>query len=271
MAAVSALNVGEEAPAVEAQEGAPAEAAAPAEEQPSGLPSENNDELTPWERARQDGYLPDDAKEDIYELAKSWKHSQDFAKEARSEKDRLLNETKKVENQKETINQISEFIPEFVANGMELTEEMLEKSKELNISEAELKLGAYEYRDRINNIYSLVGGQEEYQQMMTEMSEHMTDEEKRQFNRDIDSSSSKYAVMGLHAEWKSRSNNSGQPQGRVEGKVAGQSGVKGYTSQAEMLRDAGYLRSRKGRLDSAARVMYEKRVAATAENIIYGR
>ena len=175
-------------------------------------------------------------------------------------------------NQEATAAEVLSMIPDFIKNGMELNEEMLDRSKELGISEAELKLGAYEYRDRVNSMYDLVGGETNYSQMMTDMKEVMSDEDKKAFNADLGGAASKYAVKGLEAEWRARMGGEAPAaKGRVEGHVSNKGSVKPYQTQDEMLKDASYVRTGRGKLDKVARAQYEKRMAVTPDNIVYGR
>jgi len=251
----------------------PADAPAPGEGG-TGLPSDNpSDQATPWERAKQDGFLPDDFKEDPYELAKSWKNAQEFVKEANAEKGRNTNAANAAAAAEATGAEILSMVPEFMRNGMELTAEMETKAKKLNIDIRDLKLGAIELRDNMTKAYGLVGGEATYAEMMTDMSPHMSDAQKKAFNTDLGGEASEYAIKGLHAEWQASKIDPNAAPGtkRIEGRVNNQSSVKPYGSQAEMLKDAGYLRSPSGKTDKAARAQYEARKAVTPDSVVFRR
>ena len=238
------------------------------EEQPSNLPSEAEEtQKTPWERAREDGFLPEDYKEDPYELAKELANANKYVQEVNAEKAKAGKQAEKQQAMEATKEEILSMVPEFMANNMELTEEMETKANELGIDIRDLKLGAIELRDKINSAYNIVGGEAEYKQMMADMSEIMTDDQKRSFNEDLGGSASEWAIKGLHAEWKSRN---GSPAKRIEGRVGGGSGAKPHDSQAELLKDLTYLRTR-GKNDKAAWAQHEKRKSVTPDNVIYGR
>ena len=243
--------------------------AAAGTEAPSGLPSDNEPETqTPWERAKADGFLPDDFKEDPYELAKSWKNAQNFVSDAQADKAKAGKAAEKQQALEATQTEIMSMVPEFMANDMQLTPEMETKATDLGIDIRDLKLGAIDFRDKINLAYSVVGGKEEYTQMISDMGPVMTEDQRRSFDSDLGGSASEWAIKGLHAEWKAK--NGGKPAGRIEGRVGGTTGAKPYESQGEILKDLGYLRGR-GKNDQAAWAQHEKRKAVTPDAVIYGR
>ena len=221
--------------------GTPPNPGAPAaEEQASGLPSDQaNENMSPWERAKADGYLPSDYKEDPYELAKSWKNGQDFVVEANKEKGRAGVEAKKAESVADQEAAIRGFSPELINNNFELSQEMIDK------------------------------GKEQYNEMIAGMSEHMSDDQKKSFNKDLDSGMSEYAVRGLKGAWDAMQSGD-TPVKRIEGKQTTNTGVKGYGSQAEMMKDLRYLKTQ-GKNDIAARTQYENRMRETSDAIAYGR
>lgn len=244
----------------------PADGGTPPE--PSGLPSDNaGDQKSPWERAREEGLLPDDFKEDPYELAKSWKNAQEFVAEANKEKGKFTAEQNKAAENALVQEQILEMVPEFMKNGMQLSEEMETKATELNIDIRDLKLGAMEMKENITNMYNVVGGEETYGQMMTDMAEHMSDSQKKAFNASIGSSVSEYAIKGLYAEWQGTQG--GKPNGRLEGSVKNNSSVKPYGTKQEMMADLRYLKT-KGKTDRAARAKYEARKGVTPDAVVMG-
>ena len=266
MAAMNAENV----PAVEAPEGGQAPVEGGQAPEGGGLPSEGSAEKSPWDRAVEDGYLPADTARDPYELAKSASNAQKFVNEANAEKAKLGKANQEAATKVATAEEIVSMVPEFMKNDMQLTPEMETRATELGIDIRDLKLSAIEMRDNVNAAYNVVGGEAEYSAMMTEMSELMTDQEKKAFNADMGGTASKYAIAGLHAEWKSRQGGNEAPSGRVEGKVGNSSSVKPYADQGEMLRDLSYLKTR-GQNDKAARAKYESRKAVTSDNVIFGR
>jgi len=236
--------------------------------EPTGLPSDNEPEAkTPWERARDEGYLPADAKEDPYELAKQLATANKYVQDANAEKAKAGKAAEKQQAAEATQAEILSMVPEFMANDMQLTPEMEAKATEMGVDIRDLKLGAIEVRDNMQNMYAVVGGEAEYAAMMADMGETMTDDEKRMFNADIGGKAGKYAVAGLHAAWKAKAGGKGT---RIKGKVGGQSGAKPYESQAEVLKDLNYLRTR-GKGDKAAWAQHEKRKAVTPDAVIYGR
>ena len=61
---------------------------------------------------------------------------------------------------------IAELMPQFIENGMELTDEMLQKAEEVGLDVRDVKLAAMEARERQTKAYDLVGGKENYDNML---------------------------------------------------------------------------------------------------------
>jgi len=237
-------------------------------EAPTGLPSDNvEDAKTPWERAVEDGYLKADSKQDPYELAKELANANKYVQEANAEKAKAGKAAQQQETQEATQAEILSMVPEFMENDMQLTPEMETRATELGIDIRDLKLGAIDFRDKINTAYSVVGGKENYTQMMADMAPTMSEEQRKSFDADLGGNASEWAIKGLYAEWKAKN---GTPAGRIEGRVGGSSSAKPYESQGELLKDLTYLRTA-GKGDMAARALHEKRKAATPDAVVYGR
>ena len=236
----------------------------------SGLPSDGGgEEKSPWERAKEDGYLPEDYKEDPYELAKSWKNGQDFVTEAKKESGKIGQEKAAAEAEVNKARIVrEELIPEFIESGKKLTPELTAKAKELGYSEADVELAYYKFNENANKAYAVVGSEAEYSQMMSEMAPKMSDSQRASFDAAFDQGISEYAIKGLMAEWKG---GEVAPSGkRIEGKVGNSGGVKPYANQGEMLNDLAYLKSR-GKNDLAARKKYEARKAVTSDKVLFAR
>lgn len=235
----------------------------------SGLPSEKEEnEKSPWERAREDGLLPEDFKEDPYELAKSWKEAQKFVDKANAERAELGKEEQRAQQEAERQKLLmDEIIPEFKANNNKLTDEIKQKALDAGFDEKDIELAYYKFNETATRAYSIVGGEDTYRQMMEEMAPRMSDDQRAAFDQAFQQGLSEYAIKGLYAEWKGSSQESG---GRLEGRVSGTTGVKPYANQGEMLADLNYLRTR-GKNDIAARKKYEARKAVTPDEVIFNR
>lgn len=176
----------------------------------------------------------------------------------------------KAESNKVQETAIMDMLPEYMDNGMQLTEEMTTKATEAGIDPRDLKIGAMEMQKRIEVAHNLVGGKDTYEQMKSDMVESMTDDQKRAFNKDVNSGMGEYAIRGLHQAWMDKTGRREVPQ-RIRGNQPGNnSGVKPYANQNEMMKDLSYLRTNKGRNDSAAQKKYESRKRATPDNVVYG-
>ena len=157
-----------------------------------------------------------------------------------------------------------ELAPEFVNNGMQITEEMNTKLVEAGISEAEIKLGAYEYRDRFNAAYDTVGGKAEYDSMMAWAVDGLNDAEKVGFNKDLGNANlSALAIEGLYARYKNGSDES-KPE-RFRGQPNTSSDVKPYANRAELFKDKAYADSNSSNANDMAR--YKARLAITDQSV----
>ena len=161
---------------------------------------------------------------------------------------------------------LMELAPKFVDNGMQLTPEMEAELTELGLTESQVKLGAYEYRDRFNAAYDVVGGKEEYDAMMTWAVDGLSDADKAGFNKDLASAkASSLAMEGLHARYLKAGNGEAPAETRLRGQPAPQSAVRAYTTRAELFADKAFADS--NRANSNDKAKYRARLAATPESV----
>ncbi len=244
-------------------------------EQPSGLPSD-----APADDAYDGFKLTDDIKakfkdgklngrfSSMDDVLVKLKEAEDFraatmSETAKADKGEVASQAL-ADTQTSVINDI---VPAFLENGMVLTPEMEAKALEAKIDIRDLKIGAMEMRDSINAAHEVVGGADEYQAMIAWGKENMSDSDKASFDKAVTGGMSKYAIKGLHAEFKKAEAENG---GRIEGSSAF-TGTKAYTNRQELYKDKDYIESKAGRRDTAAIKTYRARLAATHDDVVFGR
>lgn len=253
----------------------------PPAEEPSGLPSDN----LPPEESTGFQVKPEDLKDGKY-MGK-WSNPQEMADYIKNIEDKHANLQRDIKNESsqstEELAQMTEaskaeklksdtiksLAPEFLNNGMVVTEEMEATLKEAGVSESEIKLGAYEIKEGIDKNASYVGGQENYDIIMDYHSENMTPEEKIQFNHSIqDPANSQALMVGLQAMYEKSLNENpdGNTPDRIRGNVpSNTSAIKPYESKAELFRDKKYADSRNS--SAADKAKFRARLNATPENV----
>ena len=164
--------------------------------------------------------------------------------------------------QQETINAI---LPKFIENGMQLTDELLTQAKEAGLDERDVKLKAYEIREATQKAYTVVGGKENYDQMLAWGATALSPEQKIEFDRGLASGMSEYAIKGLWTEFeKAKANGT---YSRMEGNPAPQS-EKGYSSRAELYRDKDIAEASRRRGDDTLWKKYQAKLKITPHEVL---
>ena len=161
---------------------------------------------------------------------------------------------------------IMEMMPEFQANGYQLTQEMQDKAVAEGIDIRDLKLGAIEFKERVQTAYGITGGVENYNAMIEWGVGSMTSEQKASFDKEVTGSMSEYAIKGLYGDY-TKAQASGETPARIEGSIAIK-GIKPYGDRRELFKDRDYLASRAGRNDAAAQAHHRKRLNATPDSVL---
>ena len=237
-----------------------------------GLPSEQANP-NPWDfgdRVDENGMVAGKYK-DVDGLLKSLEHAEAKLTELQGEKqsttDLAANAEKAAEAETAKVGLSADLVKQALEGGM--TEEISLAATEAGISPESIELAAIKGQQHIDKMTAVVGGPEVYQEMMTDMGATMSDAEKAQFTKDVQGSMSEYAVRGIHAAWL-QSKGQAPASKRIEGSQPGSSSSKPYASQAELMKDLRYLKTR-GQADRGAWAAHEKRKAATPDSVIYGR
>ena len=161
---------------------------------------------------------------------------------------------------------ITELVQPFIDNGMQLTEEMTAKLTEVGLTEAEIKLGAYEMKDTLASHHKILGGEENYMQVMNYHAQNMSDEQKIAFNADIQSGKhSEALLLGLQTMYEKSGGQApnSEPQDRFRGEGPNNTSAKGYGTKAELFKDKAYIDSPAGRKDAGAVAKYRAKLAIT--------
>lgn len=245
---------------------------------PSGLPSDNKPPETSFE------VKPEDLTDGKFQG--KWANPQEMADYIKSMEDKHSELNRKIKDgEKQTDEEIAaiaaeaqqeelkettvkELLPEFLNNGMVVTDEMKAKLLETGLTEQDIKLGAYEMKEALDKNASYVGGKENYDIIMNYHAQNMTDEEKVAFNHSIqDPKNSEALMVGLQAIYE---RNSGKEpdatsQDRVRGNPVQNNAIKPYETKADLLRDKRYADSRVA--SSADKARFRARLKATPENV----
>jgi hypothetical protein len=167
-----------------------------------------------------------------------------------------------VQKQQEVINDL---LPQFIENGMQLTDEILAKATEAGIDERDVKLKAYELREATSKAYSVVGGKENYDAMLAWGKETLSPAQKVEFDRGLNSNMSEFAIKGLYAEFeKAKADGT---YSRLQGNPAAQS-AKGYNSRQELYRDKTVAEQAKRRGDNTLWEKYQAKLNLTPNEVL---
>lgn len=188
----------------------------------------------------------------------------DKTKQTDAEIQQTADEAQKLQLQNTTVR---ELLPEFLKNGMVVTPEMGETLKATGLTEQDIKIGAYEFKEALDLNASYVGGKENYDIIMDYHAENMTPEQKVQFNHSIqDPNNSEALMVGLQTMYeKSVGAEEGTPVDRVRGNAPAAAAIQPYTDKASLLKDKAYADSR---VSSAAdKAKFRQRLNVTPDKV----
>lgn len=222
----------------------------------TNLPSDKSNELSPEQIIEKLKEERDRALKDHSELEKL------MGKKGNEEGQRKIAE-KEAQQAKELADKQAEFydtgLGEFVNNGMNITDEVKTQIEELGISELELKVKAYEHKDKLVSLYSQAGSEEAYKEIMTWAKDN------------IQLSKEQLAIEGLKnlyiKEIQSTKGDIQTSSNRVEGSGSVPR-ARGYETQGELMADLRYVKNNPN--DLGAREKYEKKKALTSQKVITG-
>lgn len=162
---------------------------------------------------------------------------------------------------------LMELAPAFMANEMQVDDAMLAKLKEVGLDERDIKLGAYELRERVEGYHKVVGSKEQYDNMMGWAVSGLDDAAKVDFNNGLKSANSALVIEGLNTRYLKalEAGTTPEPQDRLRGTPSGHSAVKPYGSRAELFADKAFADSNRANPNDKAK--YRARLAATPDSV----
>ncbi len=141
------------------------------QENPSGqpqdpaenLPSNNEVVKTPEEQLTAMMAERDQARKDHSELEKLMGRK---AQESGDEKKKQEEASQQAERQNTQQEYITSIVDDIVSNGMAIGDDVQAKLTELGIGDTEVKLAAYEYKDKIDSVVQVFGNRETYDEAL---------------------------------------------------------------------------------------------------------
>jgi hypothetical protein len=167
-----------------------------------------------------------------------------------------------VQKQQEVINDL---LPKFIENGMQLNDELIQKAKEVGIDERDIKLKAYEVKEAAQKAYSVVGGKENYEQMLNWAKEALPQEKKVEFDKGLASDMSEFAIKGLWYEFE-KAKKDGSYE-RITGNPSPDT-LRGYTNRAELYRDKDFAEQARRRGDNTLWEKYQAKLRVTPQSVL---
>lgn len=187
-------------------------------------------------------------------------------KEGQKEAEQIGSEMEAV---KEKMSKLSELSMEVAKMDMNISDEIKAQMQELDISEQEIKLGAYEARDTINRIYGYAGGEEAYTSLMdwgsTQYDETQTAKISEAIrNNLVPDEIKELAILGLkYKQGGNQPNQQEETYQRIEGTHKNTSDNGGYRSFEELIKDR-----KESQKNPALRAKYQSKLMKTDEAIL---
>ncbi len=216
----------------------------------------------------------------LEQLIEAHKHIQDkhsqFVEEVKTTEKEMTSEVEKQAQEVKKAKTLAEIATEVLASDMQITEDIRSKMNELGLSETEVKLSAYEAKEMLKRQYEVVGGEEQYKELMRYGSEVFAPEQREAIVKTIQNGLvppefRELALLGLkyRKEVLDADKDGGRSQERIMGETTNVS-IKPYTDKRELFRDKRYIDSPAGRRDANAQKMYRARLAITPPEVYRG-
>ena len=236
--------------------------------EPSGLPSQNQEvDLSAFELSADAKAKMKDGKllgrfGSIDEVMAKLKEAEDFrAQHGNNQANTNTEQQQQADAVKaqDTVGQ--EILGEFIGNNLELTDAMIQKGVDAGIDARDIKLRAIDIRDSANTAHSIVGGKEQYDEMIGWARENMTEAQRTSFNTDINTNMSEYAIKGLQADYQ-KAMADGTVTTRIQGQPVNQ-GIVAYKNQKELFADKTSAERAKQRGNMNDWNIYQRKLDAT--------
>lgn len=190
----------------------------------------------------------EDLQAQLDELRKKNESAEELAKRLKDEKSQSkreeINQSKEVEAAQAREAFINENITTFIEQGMTATPEQLAEAAKYGITPEQIELSAYKAKENVARIYGIVGGKEQYNNMLDVMSEYLTEAQKDEYTKAVlNPNLSDYAVKGLLSDYQ-KIINDGNVDKRITVNGSTTSASKaGYTSEQEYYSDMRAMRA----------------------------
>jgi len=239
--------------------------------EPSGLPSQNQEvDLSAFELSADAKAKMKDGKllgrfGSIDEVMAKLKEAEDFrAQHGNNQANTNTEQQQQADAVKaqDTVGQ--EILGEFIGNNLELTDAMIQKGVDAGIDARDIKLKAIEIRDARTSAHAVVGGQENYESMIEWGKANMSDGQKKAYDEALGGVMSEYAIKGLQADYQ-EAVKAGTAHTRIAGQPMNQ-GITPYKSRQELYKDkdAAELSKKRGNINDWN--IYKKKLQATERN-----
>lgn len=191
----------------------------------------------------------EELKQQFEELKKKNESAEDIAKRLKDEK----SQSKRQELENAKLQEVEAKRREFIdsnldsilENNMNITEEQLSLAEELGISKEQLKLMAYETKDRINWIYENSGGKDKYFEMVDAVKETVSEEDVAMFKATLSNpATSKIALEALKYRYSQLGNNTNvEVDNRIVPRATVETQSSSYKDMKEYQMDMRKMRS----------------------------
>jgi hypothetical protein len=169
-------------------------------------------------------------------------------------------------------NAINDMLPEFIASNYQITDAMLAKAREAGIDERDFKLGVYEIREQVNKANSIVGGPDEYSNMISWAKNNLPESQISSFNLEVSSGvkgAGEWAIKGLYGAYKQATSQGVAPEAtRISGDAPSNISIKPYTTREELMADTYYVNTSQGQKDRTAVERYRQRLAISSVDVV---
>ena len=191
----------------------------------------------------------EELKQQLEDLKKKNESAEDIAKRLKDEK----SQSKRQELENARLQEVEAKKNDFIAsnienileNNMNITEEQLASAKELGISKEQLKLMAYETKERINWIYENSGGKDKYFEMVDAVKETASEEDVAMFKATLSNpATSKIALEALKYRYSQLGNNTNvEVDNRIVPRATVETQTSNYKDMKEYQMDMRKMRS----------------------------
>ena len=248
---------------------------------PSGLPSDNQ---PPAEGAISFEIKPEDLTDGKF--GGKWESPQQMADHIKAIEDKHANLTRDIANNSKKddadiaataaelktkqlqMDTVKDILPDFLKNGMVVTPEMQAELTATGLTEQDIKLGAYEFKEAVDKNAGYVGGKENYDIIMNHHAETMSPEEKTAFNHSIqDPNNSEALMVGLQTMYEKSlvAGEQATTPDRIRGNTVKSQGVQPYATKAELMADKKYADSKASSAGDKAK--YKARLGITPDEV----